>query len=627
MSSFSGSDNQNAETRRERLRSVREKNIQFMDNLYEAAVEGHVGKFEEHKAVLHQILTPDENTIPHIHITALPNKTMKPNNKANSLWRMISTFKKQSSSDDREVIRGENFVRVILEMCPILLLKANAKGETLLHIAARHGHYDIVQVLIAECKKPHQNNPEEGVAAARLMLGTTNEAKDTALHEAVRYNQVDVVKMLTKEDPNLSYDANEAGETPLYLAAERGYKDVMEDILSTCESPVDHGPMGRTALHAAAFREYTLQTYYYFFRKDRAGKGRAYTMQELIRSCPSSCELVDDRGWNVFHFAAHSGSRRTVEFLLENPSLGNLMNEKNYDGNTPLLEHAVSGSFIKSFVCHPKVDRLAFNHQNNSAEDIIRSKKVLIWENEESFLGCLARLNPIRCQRHIVNGNGERKEQGSNTSTEDKKSNDRKEKSSSRYEELEQSVNESKESHLVVAALIATVTFTAGITVPGGYINGIDPDQGAAVLAKRSAFQAFVIFNSLALILSASAVFFHLYLSLLRDKIMEYILWKVSRGMIQLAMFAMVFAFLTGTYSVLHNAKLLAVIASIITGSFFIFVYDFSAPFPLIKDWGRLYVRTQKKLMEEVQRIYFDDKPMFAAVFEQKLKQQDLIML
>ncbi|KAK9182776.1 hypothetical protein WN944_025922 [Citrus x changshan-huyou] len=491
MSSFSGSDNQNAETRRERLRSVRGKNFQLMDDLYEAAVEGHVGKFEEHKAVLNQILTPDENTILHIHITALPNKTMKPNNKANSLWRMISTFKKQSSSDDREVIRGENFVRVILEMCPILLLKANAKGETLLHIAARHGHSDIVKVLIAECKKPHQNNPEEGVAAARLMLGTTNEAKDTALHEAVRYNQVDVVKMLTKEDPNLPYDANEAGETPLYLAAERGYKDVMEDILSTCESPVDHGPMGRTALHAAAFRKDTRAIFNYFagpwsayalptlsavaIRKDAeitkvllrsskrtqtskpdqqgwlplhlaahlgnsyvmkellkadksaaykadneekiplhlaAVKGKVDTVRDLIRSCPSSCELVDKRGWNVFHFAMHSGCRRTVELLLGNPSLGNLMNEKNYDGNTPLLEHAASDSFIKSFVRHAKVDKLAFNHQNNSAEDIIRSNKVLTWEKEILFLGCLARLNPIRCQRHIVFGNGETKEQG-----------------------------------------------------------------------------------------------------------------------------------------------------------------------------------------------------------------------
>ena len=260
MSSFSGSDNQNAETRRERLRRVREKNFKLMDSLYEAAVEGRVDKFEEHKEVLDQILTPNENTILHIHITSLPNKTMKPNNKTNSLWRMISTFKKQSSPDDQEVIREENFVRIILENCPILLLKANDKGETLLHIAARHGHSDIVEVLIAECKKPHQNNPEEGVPAARLMLGTTNEAKDTALHEAVRYNQVDVVKMLTKEDPSLPYDANNAGETPLYLAAERGYKDVTQDILLTCKSPADHGPMGRTALHAAAFRNDTGKT-------------------------------------------------------------------------------------------------------------------------------------------------------------------------------------------------------------------------------------------------------------------------------------------------------------------------------------------------------------------------------
>ena len=147
---------------------------------------------------------------------------------------------------------------------------------------------------------------------------------------------------------------------------------------------------------------------------------------------------------------------------------------------------------------------------------------------------------------------------------------------------MEQYVNKSKEFHLVVAALIATVTFTAGITVPGGYINEIGPDQGAAVLAKSSAFQAFVTFNSLALILSTSAVFIHLYLSLLRDKIMEYILLKISRGLIQLALFAMVFAFLTGTYSMLHCAKVLVVIVSIIAGSIFFDIYDYTAPYFLI---------------------------------------------
>ncbi|KAK9179786.1 hypothetical protein WN943_028991 [Citrus x changshan-huyou] len=272
-SSLSGSDNQNAETRRAGLPSVREKNFELMDSLY----------------------------------------------------------------------------------------KANTKGETLLHIAGRHGHVDIVKDLIAECKKPHQNDPEKVIEAATLMLGMTNEAKDKALHEAVRYNRVEVVKMVTKEDPSLPYDANNAEETPLYLAAERGYKDVMQDIFLTCKSPAGHGPMGRTALHAVAFRNDTEMTKvllessigtqtskvdqqgwrplhlaahlgYYDVVKEllkadksaaykadnegkiplhlAAGKGRLHTMQELIMSCPSSCELVDDRGWNVFHFALHSESRR-----------------------------------------------------------------------------------------------------------------------------------------------------------------------------------------------------------------------------------------------------------------------------------------------------------------------------
>ncbi|KAI9195160.1 hypothetical protein LWI28_012313 [Acer negundo] len=86
------------------------------------------------------------------------------------------------------------------------------------------------------------------------MLQMINEAKDTALHEAVRYNHIDVVKVLTVEDHELPYDANNAGKTPLYLAAERGYAEVLQEILHTCISPADHGPCSRTALHATVIR-------------------------------------------------------------------------------------------------------------------------------------------------------------------------------------------------------------------------------------------------------------------------------------------------------------------------------------------------------------------------------------
>ena len=79
----------------------------------------------------------------------------------------------------------------------------------------------------------------------------TNIDKETALHEAARHNHVGVVTLLTKEDPDFIYSRNEAGESPLYLAAERGYSEIVSEILETCQSPDYHGPNGRTALHEA----------------------------------------------------------------------------------------------------------------------------------------------------------------------------------------------------------------------------------------------------------------------------------------------------------------------------------------------------------------------------------------
>lgn len=75
--------------------------------------------------------------------------------------------------------------------------------------------------------------------------------KDTALHEATRFNHLNVVEILTKEDTKFSYSANDSGDTPLYLAAERGYHDLVFKMLETCKYPTYGGRNGKTALHAA----------------------------------------------------------------------------------------------------------------------------------------------------------------------------------------------------------------------------------------------------------------------------------------------------------------------------------------------------------------------------------------
>ena len=65
---------------------------------------------------------------------------------------------------------------------------------------------------------------EDGVAADKKLIRVTNIIGDSALHEAVRYSHIQVVVLLTEKDPDHPYLANEDGETPLYVAAERGYK-------------------------------------------------------------------------------------------------------------------------------------------------------------------------------------------------------------------------------------------------------------------------------------------------------------------------------------------------------------------------------------------------------------------
>ncbi|KAJ4717369.1 Ankyrin repeat-containing-like protein [Melia azedarach] len=518
-------------------------------------------------------------------------------------------------------------------------------------MAARHGHGDIVKVLIAECKKPHQNDhPEEGIAATRRMLGMTNETKDTALHEAVRYNQVNVVEILSREDPELTYDANNAGETPLYMAAERGFKDVVEHILLTCKSPADHGPMGRTALHAAIFGEHEEMTkmlleykgsltseadekgwlplhlaahlgYYKIvkellntdksaaYKANNEGKtalhvaaacGQLRIMKELIDSCPGCWELVDNKGCNVFHFALDSKNKSAVQLLLDNPSLGNLINEKDNQGNSPLLHLAASGYHMKPFLCHPKVDKLVFDNQNRNAEDIIL-RNYIIWAQEISFLHCFRSIKGKNGRRHIVPGGDEKMEEGNVVNDKNK---DEKDNKKSRDETLQKYMKEGQESHLLVAALIATVTFTAGFTLPGGYISEKEPDRGTSVLVltRNNAFQAFVIFNTIAMTFSSCAVFIHLFVTLTKYKTTGFDLWRLGLLFITYAMIAMVLAFLMGMYAVLYRARVLSISACAIGG---LFLYVFLCFYPrvdlrsMMTMGRRMISRIERKLRSE----------------------------
>lgn len=70
------------------------------------------------------------------------------------------------------------------------------------------------------------------------------------------------------------------------------------------------------------------------------------------------------------------------------------------------------------------------------------------------------------------------------------------------------------EAHLVVAALITTVAFASCITMTRGFVTGEEASHpGYPLLLRKAAFKAFIITNTISMVLSSSTVFQYLLVS------------------------------------------------------------------------------------------------------------------
>nr|GMD42025.1 protein ACCELERATED CELL DEATH 6-like [Ipomoea batatas] len=69
---------------------------------------------------------------------------------------------------------------------------------------------------------------------------------------------------------------------------------------------------------------------------------------------------------------------------------------------------------------------------------------------------------------------------------------------------------ETSRTNITVTSLILTMTFTIGLTVPGGYNSNVGRRQGTPLLLHRFQFQAFVMYDLMAFLLSILSIFFHI---------------------------------------------------------------------------------------------------------------------
>ncbi|KAF3633519.1 hypothetical protein FXO38_25550 [Capsicum annuum] len=127
-----------------------------------------------------------------------------------------------------------------------------------------------------------------------------------------------------------------------------------------------------------------------------------------------------------------------------------------------------------------------------------------------------------------------------------------------------ESIMKAAQIHIVVATLIMTVPFGAGITLPGGFESDSDsPNQGMAILIRKTTFHAFVVSDAIAFTFSVVAIFIYFLMAdTSRDPQSKKIVKKLYdlAGIFQcLSMLAVVIAFAMGMFATLSHSLGLAV--------------------------------------------------------------------
>ncbi|KAM3745222.1 hypothetical protein ACB098_06G109700 [Castanea mollissima] len=109
---------------------------------------------------------------------------------------------------------------------------------------------------------------------------------------------------------------------------------------------------------------------------------------------------------------------------------------------------------------------------------------------------------------------------------------------------------------LLVSTLVATVTFAAGFTIPGGY-NSSGEDQGMATMISNNVFHAFIFCNTIAMF-SFIFVAVTLIWAQLGDIRLVLIALRAALLLLGVALATMSLAFLFGIYLVVSKLSWLA---------------------------------------------------------------------
>ncbi|KAK1321330.1 Ankyrin repeat-containing protein [Acorus calamus] len=404
-------------------------------------------------------------------------------------------------------------------------------NDTELHLAAQRGDLEAARAVIEaiESQMTGAAGGEEfdaDVAEVRLaVVSEVNEVGETPLFIAAERGHLALVEELLKWlDKEGIAKKNRSGFDALHIAVREGHKAIVQVLLNhdptLCKTL---GQSNATPLITAAIKGHTeivnellardLSLLQHAKSNEKnalhfaARNGHVDVVKALLSRDPQLARRTDKKGQTALHMAVKGTNCEVVKALLEADSAIVMLPDK--FGNTALhvATRKKRAEIVNELLLLPDIQVNALTRDHKTAYDI--AEGLQLTEESAEIKEMLARYGGVR-----ANDLNQPRDELRKTVTEIKKD---------VHTQLEQTrrtnknvsgiakelrklhregINSATNSVTLVAVLFATVAFAAIFTVPGGNSNY----SGEAVADHTPSFKIFFIFNAVALFTSLAVV-------------------------------------------------------------------------------------------------------------------------